>query len=265
LIARAAGHRPFDAHAPSAAAQRRPPGTGRRDRRDPGDDRPRRRKRAVTPPRQLVLDLLQPAAPTLENFVVGRNAEAVAVLRQFAGGAPSARIVYLWGEAGCGRSHLLQALASLPAARIWQPAEPPERAGLALADDVDRLDDAAQVALFNRLNAVRASVQASCVATGSLPPAQLPLREDLRTRLAWGLVYQLQPLTDAEKADALRAQAAARGLAMGPEVAEYLLRHLPRDMRTLSAAIEALDAYALAQRRSLTVPLVRQWLAADAP
>ncbi len=112
---------------------------------------------------------------------------------------------------------------------------------------------------------MRARADAACVAAGSSPPGQLPLREDLRTRLAWGLVYQLQPLSDAEKAAALRAHAAARGLAVGAEAIDYLLTHLPRDMRTLAAALDALDGFALAQKRSLTVPLVRQWLAADGP
>jgi DnaA family protein len=215
----------------------------------------------MSAPRQLVLDLLQPAAPTFANFVVGRNAEAVAVLQRL-GAAGGERIVYLWGEPGSGRSHLLQALAQSSGVFWWRPGDAPEKAGVSLVDDADLLDAAAQVALFNRLNAVRAGDGAACVATGPLPPAQLPLRQDLRTRLAWGLVYQLQPLADAEKAEALRAQAATRGLAVGDDVIGYLLNHLPRDMRTLAAAVDALDAYALAQKRALTVPLVRQWLAA---
>jgi DnaA family protein len=216
----------------------------------------------VTAPRQLALDVLQPAAPTLENFVVGRNAEAVAALRRLAAGAAGERIVYLWGETGCGRSHLLRALAAAPAARPW-PVEAPDSPGLTLVDEVERLDPQAQIDLFNRLNAVRARADAACVAAGSVPPGQLPLREDLRTRLAWGLVYQLRPLADAEKAEALRVHAAARGLAVGPDVIGYLLTHLPRDMRTLAAALDALDGFALALKRPLTVPLVRQWLAAD--
>jgi DnaA family protein len=216
----------------------------------------------LTTPRQLALDLLQPAAPTLENFVVGRNAEAVAALRRLAAGGAGERIVYLWGETGCGRSHLLQALAASPAARPW-PVQAPDSPGLTLVDEVEQLDPQAQIGLFNRLNAVRARADAACVAAGSVPPGQLPLREDLRTRLAWGLVYQLRPLADAEKAEALRVHAAARGLAVGPEVIGYLLTHLPRDMRTLAAALDALDGFALALKRPLTVPLVRQWLAAD--
>lgn len=214
-------------------------------------------------PRQLVLDLLRPAAPTLENFVVGRNAEAVAMLGRVAAGQGGERIIYLWGERGSGSSHLLAALAAVPGARIWQPDDAPDAGGLSLVDDVERLDEPAQVTLFNRLNAVRARTDAACVAAGPMPPARLPLREDLRTRLAWGLVYQLHPLADAEKAGALRAQAAARGLTPGDDVIAYLLTHLPRDMRTLAAALDALDTFALAHKRSLTVALVRQWLAAD--
>jgi len=213
-------------------------------------------------PRQLALDLLQPASPTLENFVTGRNAEAVEALKQLAASRAAERVVYLGGAAGSGRSHLLHALAAGAGARLWQATDAPDAPGLTLVDDVERLDQAAQVALFNRLNAVRAHSDACCVTAGNAPPGQLPLREDLRTRLAWGLVYQLQPLADAEKAEALRAQAAARGLSIGNEVVNFLLTHLPRDMRTLAAALEALDAFALAHKRPLTVALVRQWLAA---
>jgi DnaA family protein len=217
----------------------------------------------VNTPRQLVLELLAPAAPTLENFVIGRNAEAVEALGRLAAGAAGERVVYLWGEPGCGRSHLLQALVAVPGARPWRADEAPDAGGLTLVDDVEQLDEAAQISLFNRLNAVRARADAACVAAGSVPPARLPLREDLRTRLAWGLVYRLQPLADAEKAEALRKHAAARGLAVGGDVIGCLLTHLPRDMRTLTAALDALDNFALAHKRALTVALARQWLAAD--
>jgi DnaA family protein len=218
----------------------------------------------VNPPRQLALDLLQPAPPTLANFVAGRNAEALATLRRLAAGDLRERIVFLWGEAGSGRSHLLQALAAAASgARPWQPDDAPDAPGLSLVDDVERLGATAQVALFNRLNAVRDRADAACVAAGAAPPARLPLREDLRTRLAWGLVYQLQPLGDDDKAEALRRQAAARGLALGADVVETMLTRLPRDMRTLAAALDALDGYALALKRPLTAALLRQWLAGE--
>src|SRR5436190_1859256 len=94
------------------------------------------------------------------------------------------------------------------------------------------------------------------------PPAQLPLREDLRTRLAWGLVYQLKPLTDAEKALYLRAEAGRRGLRLSDEVVWYLLNHLPRDLGSLHRVLEVLDRYSLASQRAVTLPLVREALSA---
>jgi DnaA family protein len=213
----------------------------------------------VTPSDQLPLDLLQPPQPRLDNFVAGCNAEALdAVARLLSGRLPE-RIVYLWGAPGSGRSHLAQgALAA--GAWAWTAGTDAQRGGVAVVDDVAALDAAAQIALFNRINAVRADAALGVLATGSVAPSQLALREDLRTRLAWGLVYQLQPLSDAEKSAALAAQAATRGVVLSDDVLPFLLRHLPRDMRTLAHALEALDAFALARKRPLTVPLVREWL-----
>jgi len=87
----------------------------------------------------------------------------------------------------------------------------------------------------------------------------LELRDDVRTRLAWGLVYQVHALSDEEKAHALSAHATSRGLRLPDEVIDYLLTHMPRDMRTLVAVVDALDTYALSVKKPLTVPLVRHW------
>lgn len=214
------------------------------------------------PPRQLALDLLQPLRPTLDNFVPGRNAEALATLRAVAAGGDE-RFVLLWGAPGSGRTHLLQALAGTQPAHTMTPGQATAYdAGvrLYLADDVDRYGAERQQQLFVLQNEVRGGTGAVLVASAAAPPAQLALREDVRTRLAWGLVYQLHALSDEEKSAALRAHAASRGIALAPEVAAYLLTHLPRDMRTLVAALEALDAHALAAKRPLTLPLIREWL-----
>jgi DnaA family protein len=98
------------------------------------------------------------------------------------------------------------------------------------------------------------------LAAGVRPPAQLELRADLRTRLAWGLVYQLKPLSDGEKALHLRAEAARRGLRLPDEVLAYLLTRLPRDLASLNQVLEALDRYSLETQRPVTVPLVREAL-----
>jgi DnaA family protein len=196
--------------------------------------------------RQLPLEISPPAAPSLDNFVAGANAEALAAVRALAAGQRPEAIVYLWGERGSGRSHLLRAATR---------ANP----GLVAADDVETLDATAQQALFNAINAARDG-QAAVIATGGAPPAQLALREDLRSRLAWGLVYQLRAPSDADKAAHLRAEAARRGLRLPEEVLGYLLTHLPRDLASLNAVLDALDRYSLASQRALSLPLVKEAL-----
>jgi DnaA family protein len=194
--------------------------------------------------RQLALPISPPPEPTLENFVPGANAELLARLRALAAGERTEAVLYLWGEPGSGRSHLLAASA---------------RPGLVIVDDVEQLDGAAQVALFNAINAARES-GGTVLAAGNAPPAQLPLREDLRSRLAWGLVYQVKPLSDAEKALSLHAEAQRRGLKLSDEVVWYLLTHVRRDLRSLTALLEHIDRASLEQRRAVTLPLVRELL-----
>lgn len=197
-------------------------------------------------PRQLPLDISPAAEPTFGSFIAGANAEVLARVRALAEGALQESIVYLWGEPGSGRTHLLRAAAR---------ANP----GLVVADDVETLDSAAQQALFVAINDAREG-QTAVLAAGRSAPAGLGLREDLRTRLGWGLVYQLKPLTDAEKALHLRAEAHRRGLRLTDEVVWYLLHHLPRDVATLNAVLQILDRHSLARHRPITLPLIREAL-----
>jgi DnaA family protein len=196
---------------------------------------------------QLPLAISRPAEPSFSNYVVGANAEAFASLRALAAGEAKERIVYLWGEAGCGRTHLLRAAAR-------------ENPGLVVADDVQALDADAQQALFVAINRAREELVA-VVAAGDAPPARLALRDDLRSRLGWGLVYQLKALSDADKALHLRAEAGRRGFDLPDEVAAFILTRLPRDLTSLNDLLDRLDRQSLARKRALTVPLVRETLA----
>src|SRR5688572_20091601 len=135
--------------------------------------------------RQLPLPISAAAQPSLDNYFAGANAEALEQVRALARGTLKEAVVYLWGEPGSGRTHLLCAAARA------NPA-------LVSADDVEALDPSAQQALFNAINAAREGGPA-VLASGGAPPAALALRDDLRTRLGWGLVYQLKPLTDSDK------------------------------------------------------------------
>lgn len=216
---------------------------------------------------QLALDLIAEAAPTLDNFVAGRNLECLGCLRAIAAGDRARQLVYLWGAPGSGRSHLLRALAD--AGRLLSPQAPihhfafSEACALYLADDVHRYDEARQHALFHLVNQVRAAPGAALVAAGDAPPLGLRLRDDLRTRLGWGLVFELRLLSDDEKAAALRNVAAARGVAVSPDVVPWLLTHRSRDIRVLLELFDAIDRHALARKRPITLPLLREWLQSD--
>ena len=96
------------------------------------------------------------------------------------------------------------------------------------------------------------------ITAGLHAPTQMGLRDDLATRLAWGLVYQLQPLTDIEKALALKNHAFERGMKLPDEVVDYCLRHLRRDLPTLMATLDALDEWSLTTKKPVTVPMLKQ-------
>lgn len=215
---------------------------------------------------QLLLGISPEWKPSLENFVAGRNAELLTVLRHAISGKQSERGLYLWGETGSGKSHLLQAAvaqaqeAGLNA--LYAHAAMPQEAALESAqvvalDDVEALDEAAQVALFALYNRLRENGGVLLV-SGSAAPARLHLRDDLRTRLGWGLVYQVQALSDEEKSQALQQHAQARGLVLPAEVTQYLLRHGRRDLPSLLAVLDALDKQCLRLKRTPSVPLLKE-------
>ena len=218
--------------------------------------------------KQLLLEITPDFVPTLDNFVVGRNAEALHVLHAGVAGTHPERFLYLWGEAGSGKSHLLKAYATAAGQRGAKACylacaaslpEGLEAYDVVALDDVDRLDGEGQIALFNLYNRLREG-SGRLLAGGPCAAAQLAMRPDVVTRLGWGLVYQIHGLTDEEKLQALHAHAAGLGFKLGAGVAEYLLRHWRRDLPSLLAALDALDRYSLASKRPITVPLLREAL-----
>lgn len=217
--------------------------------------------------RQMLLDwgLAQPQ--TLDTFVPGRNEELAQALRaiQTATTAPQERFIYLWGEHGAGKTHLLKALATQAHTRyIASDADPDaflfsDDISLYLLDDCDKLSPDSQIASFALFNQVREN-NACLITAGSVAPAFLSVREDLRTRLGWGLIYQVHGLSDDEKIAALTGAAQSRGLALSSGVLPYLITHFHRDMRSLAAMLDALDRYSLETKRPITLPLLRELL-----
>ena len=97
-------------------------------------------------------------------------------------------------------------------------------------------------------------------AAGTLPPVDLPVRDDLRTRLGWGHIFALQPLGESEVRAALRREADRRGIFLSDEVMDYLLTRFARDLKHLMRLLDRLDQFALAQHRGVTVPLLKTML-----
>lgn len=217
--------------------------------------------------KQLILDIQPAPAPSLVNFVVGSNLELIDAMRTLPQGDQGKRSLYVWGEAGSGKSHLLQAAVSLFQSRglhavyatgaiDWEMCAQCDAVAI---DDVQLLAADDQVALFNLFNAMREADKPLVVA-GPCVPMELMVRDDLRTRLGWGLVYQAQSLTDAEKSQALQRHASERGFRLPEDVTDYLLRHVRRDLPTLMAMLDALDKWSLTAKKPVTVTLLRQLL-----
>ena len=220
--------------------------------------------------KQLVLDLAPPPLPSLQNFVVGLNGEVLSTLHAMLDGSLHERFVYLWGGVGCGKSHLLQGFAAAIRAQGGQTQlvsdaqmcteDAAALCDALLVDDVLALDTENQNRLFNSLIRLRDG-SGLFLASGPYAPMHLNIRQDLASRLAQGLVFQVKCLSDEDKTQALIKQAQARGFTLPRDVVAYLLKQWKRDLPALMAVLEALDRYSLEVKRPITVPLTREVLA----
>jgi DnaA family protein len=245
-------------------------------------------------PRQIALDLGHTPKPTLDNFIATGNENLIAVLKDIqsrwqnstdksaltAALTVDSKMIHLWGASGSGRTHLLSAL-QLQASELgihafflnhdssmdeWRTCadvliENNQAPGLLCVDDIDHLSEFAQGALFRLHNLIREASHQHLITTSLASSSNLEIREDLKTRLVWGLVFQMHALSDSEKLQALQQAATERGLQISNEVAPWLLKHFHRDMPSLMSLLEALDNYSLETKRAITLPLLKEMLA----
>jgi DnaA family protein len=220
------------------------------------------REQSTRTMQQLSLDLLPPPGPTLDNFVAGPNREALDRLSAIARGDRTLRILYLWGEGGSGKTHLLSAINGRTLGPACVTAEFTRTTGpheIVSVDDCDRLGEAQQEGLFHLFNRVLARPGMALVCAGAEPPLALRLRDDLRTRLGYGLVLRLRLLSDEHRREALEQWLDRSGARCSPDLIEHLLRHRARDLRSLLTLLRGLDRYGLERQRALTLPLLREF------
>lgn len=223
--------------------------------------------------KQIALDIGLATGPTLASFFAGPNEAAVRHLQLWAGNPTRSPVpTYLWGPAASGKTHLLKAvleqLRGQGVAAGWlDPTvhEPPafeDAWGAVLMDDAHLYTAVQQHTAFNWF--VNAQThQRWVLAAGAAPPADLKLREDLRTRLGWGHVFQLHVLSEPERRAVLRQHADARGVFLGDEVMDFMLTRFSRDLGSLVQLLEQLDGYALQTKRAITIPLIKSMLEND--
>ena len=224
--------------------------------------------------KQIALDIGVSVGPGLGNFHPGHNAAALAHLELWMAGRTRSPVpTYLWGDNGSGKTHLLRAVADHirnQGARVgWMDkttVQPPEfnpEWEVLLLDDVQFFSAVQQHMAFNWfVNAATpgAARQPWVLAAGCVPPQDLPLREDLRTRFGWGHVFHLQLLDDDQRREVLLKHAQTLGMHLGNDLLDYLLSRFSRDLGHLVDLLEQLDNYALQTQRPLTIPLLRAML-----
>ena len=236
--------------------------------------------------RQIPLDLGPTVQPGLDDFVEGPNPQLLAWLKAWPQTTDIITPVYLWGASGAGKSHLLKAMVDRAQSmglgviwlnaltcQMWDPVDA-NWPTLAVIDDCDSLDANYQHLAFNLF--IESATAGLCheptlsgmpmlgiLAAGRVPPVDLAVRDDLRTRLGSGVTFHVEALDEAGVRQALAHEAARRGIDLAEGVVAYLLTRHTRDLGYLMGLLDRLDRYALAEHRVVTVPLLKQMLAME--
>ena len=224
----------------------------------------------MTSMKQIALDIGLASAPSFATFFAGPNEAALKHQELWVGNSLRSPVpTYLWGEASSGKTHLLKAVSEALReqgasvgwldASLLEPPEFKESWAAVIIDDCHLYTAVQQHAAFNWF--VNAQThQRWVLGAGELPPADLKLREDLRTRLGWGHVFHLHVLSEPERRAVLRQAADARGVFLGDEVMDFMLTRFSRDLGHLMELLDLLDGYALQTKRGITIPLIKSMM-----
>jgi len=193
---------------------------------------------------QLLLNIHFSSEKSFENFVIGNNYETISTIKKFFNDS-NIQFLYLWGVEGSGKSHLSEIV---------------KKNNILVIEDIETKNNIAQIEAFNLFNDCKEKNKKLFI-TGANSPNNMGLRNDLASRLSWGLVYQIKALTDSEKKLALLNHARQKGMSLNIKVIEYCMRYLKRDLHYLIATLDALDNWSLKTKKLITIPLLKKLLA----
>jgi DnaA family protein len=225
---------------------------------------------------QLPLNFEFRANQTFDDFFPGSNQEVVEHLKKSLAGHAEPQI-FIWGDEGSGKSHLLQAccrqayqqnltafyfafsLAALPDTGLLNNLD---KFDVVCFDNIERFagDPLWERAFFNFFNLHRGDDR-KLLLSANRPPQQLAIAlPDLKTRLSWGLALKLQPLSEGDSIHALIFKANQMGFEISPQVGHFLLTHYDRNLASLWSLLDTLDRASLAAKHKLTLPFLKKIL-----
>ena len=228
----------------------------------------------MTISKQLPLHFEFRANQTFDDFFPGSNLEIINHLQKSIAGNGESQI-FLWGQAGLGKSHLLQACChqaqSLELSSFYFALSPSELPDPALLKGLDKFDIVCfdniehiagdsvwETAFFNFFNLHRDQGH-TLILSADCPPNEIAIRlPDLKTRLNWGLTLKIPPLSDDDRIAALIFKADQMGFEISPKAGRFLLTHYDRNLSSLWVLLTRLDKASLAAKRKLTIPFLKQ-------
>ncbi|CAK9885597.1 MAG: DnaA regulatory inactivator Hda [Candidatus Erwinia impunctatus] len=228
-------------------------------------------------PAQLSLPLYLPDDETLSSFWPGENQVLLSALKAILAHSHGGYL-YIWSREGGGKSHLLHAACAEITARgeavgyvpldkrgwfVPEVLDGMEHLALVCIDNIECVagDALWEMAVFDLYNRILEVGKTRLLISGNRPPRQLDLvLPDLASRLDWGQIYRLMPLSDEDKLQALQLRATQRGFELPEETGRFLLKRLDREMRTLFTALDNLDRASIREQRKLTIPFVKEIL-----
>tara|TARA_B110000503_G_C7090601_1_gene389238 strand:+ start:471 stop:1175 length:705 start_codon:yes stop_codon:yes gene_type:complete len=224
--------------------------------------------------KQIPLDIVMSPGPSLDNYFIGSNRPVIDHLSLWLGKYPPRPLrspipIYLWGDAASGKTHLLKAIKKaleVQGERLgWIDVktesfpEYDESWSVILLDDIHKFTTMQQQLAFNWfINAQ--THQISVISSGAVPPADLTLRDDLKSRLGWGHIFQLHLLDDVQRRIVLKHEAEMRGVTLSEEVLDFILRRFSRDLGSLMELLKLIDGYALQTQRAISIPLIKSMM-----